>query len=214
MVSSSGSSSAAETTTTVTETSAQTETTTEAATETVTETTTSASETETVTSEEESSLHDESSESEPPEEQLSSLRERSVVTYGGSEIVPGDKIDEVTALIGEPLTEPEKSSVCDPDAIDGTVLTYFYPGMNISVNYEGRIADIALTQYDNPGGDAAIKAGVKPGDTPEYVKEKLGVPAGEDTYGLDYTEDTLRVYFFLMDGAVDTVNISDSTVKY
>ncbi len=139
--------------------------------------------------------------------------EKTKIKYNGVTFYTGDTFADIKDKLGKESKPSQKSKPCVPDAHD--VEFYYYPGMIVQVNFEGKILEVSVSEEESAGGDGSTAGGLKLGDDLATVKRFLGEPTTEDEYGCTYEEGSCVLKIMLRDGSgVFIINLSDSSLPF
>jgi hypothetical protein len=124
-----------------------------------------------------------------------------------------EKYEDVKGRMENEIKPAQSYTPCG-GSDDEQVTCHYFDGMNVEETHEGYIYNVVISGYDFPESKATI-AGVKLGDTPENVKEKISAtPDSDSEYTINYTFGDVFVSFgldFEGDGNVNYMSIFDAS---
>lgn len=145
----------------------------------------------------------------PVSENNKSVAEKSRVSYNGFELGTGDSIDAIKDSLGAESAPSTDAASC----LTGNIIKeYYYAGMSLQVNGDGKIFAITLNNEMYPGDNAKTVDGVAVGTSEDDAKALLGEPTSSTKTNLKYTDGTQEMTVTVIKGAVDTVLITDSAL--
>ena len=114
----------------------------------------------------------------------------------------------------EPEVSPAQSYTPCGGSDDEQVTSHYYDGLKVEETHEGLIYNVVISAYDYPESKATI-GGVKLGDTPETVRNLMGVePDTDSEYTINYTFGDVFVSFgldFEGTGNVNYISVFDAS---
>ncbi|MBR1392315.1 MAG: hypothetical protein IJ561_00605 [Ruminococcus sp.] len=145
----------------------------------------------------------------PVSENTKSVAEKARVIYGGFELGTGDSIDAIKDSLGAESAPSTDAASC----LTGNIIKeYYYAGMSLQVNGDGKIFAITLNNEMYAGDDVKTVDGVAVGTSEDDAKALLGEPTSSTKTNLKYTDGTQEMTVTVIKGAVDTVLITDSAL--
>ena len=131
-----------------------------------------------------------------------------MVSYKNAKFSTGVQFDLIRDLLGKESKPSDTSKVCNPNA-KGETTHYYFEGLTVNVNYEGRINEIFIDSET-----ATLRSGIKVGMTPEEVKAIIP-EVNEDPYSLNYN---VGVDFYSSmiksdDGKISSISIGDMSIE-
>lgn len=132
-----------------------------------------------------------------------------MVSYKNAKFSTGVQFDLIKDLLGKESKPSDTSKVCNPNA-KGDTTHYYYDGLTIDVNYEGRINGISIEK----GSSATLRSGVKVGMKAEEIKSLID-GANEDEYSLNYYvgEDFYATFIKDDEGTILVISIGDMSIE-
>jgi len=135
-------------------------------------------------------------------------RAKFMVDYKGVKFSTGVQIDLIKESLGQEIRPSDTSKACNPNA-KGETTHYYYEGLTINVNYEGRINEIFIDS-----DTATLRSGIKVGMSPEEVKAIIP-EVNEDPYSLNYNvgADFYSSMIKSDEGTISSISIGDMSIE-
>ncbi len=134
------------------------------------------------------------------------LSDRAAIIYNDVTFAVGDNIDDIKESLGD---EAAPSSAAQSCLTDEKIFEYYYAGMTVQTNEDGRIYSVEISETLHPGRTAKTAGGLCVGSSASDTVLAFGEPEeSEEENSIVFEEDELKVQILMKNEKVSTVLIT------